>query len=54
MSVYKILNEYIEEYKKDSYNTIKDMKDYYYTEDDCWFVIEELLDRIVELENRKV
>ena len=44
------LNDFIEDYKENWKNAINNMKNYYDNEDEYWWIIEELLDRIVELE----
>ena len=46
------LNDYIENYKKDWYNTLNDMKNTYDDESEYWWIIEELLDRIKDLESK--
>ena len=56
MNAYEQLNNYIEQYKENTYQTINEMKSHYNCEDEYWYIIRELMDKIVELEkgNTKV
>ena len=47
---YERLEEFIKKYKENPINTKQDMKNYYDDYDEYWFIIEELLDKIVEIE----
>ena len=46
------LNDYIEEYKKYGRGAIRNMQEYYDNEDEYWWIIEKLFDRIVGLESK--
>ena len=46
----RIFEEYLEEYKKDSYQGLQSMKNHYDNKDEYWWIIEELLDRWVDLQ----
>ena len=45
------LEQYIKEYKNDWRKTLDNMKQHYGNEDEYWWVIEQLLDKIVDLES---
>ena len=47
------LNDYIEDYKKHGRLAIQNMQDYYDNEDEYWWIIETLLDKVLELEEYK-
>lgn len=47
------LNDYIEDYKKNGRRAIQDMRCYYDNEDEYWWIIETLFDKILELEEYK-
>lgn len=47
------LNNYIEEYKKYGRRAIQNMQGYYDNEDEYWWIIETLFDKILELEEYK-
>ena len=47
------LNDYIEDYKKHGRRAIQDMQYYYDNEDEYWWIIETLFDKILELEEYK-
>lgn len=46
MSAYKIIDDFIEKYINNPYDTIRNMKNYYDNEDEYWFIIGYLLDII--------
>lgn len=47
----EILEKYIEEYKDNWHEVINNMKNHYDNEDEYWWIIEYLLDKIVDLES---
>lgn len=49
---YKILDDYIELYKLNGRSALDNMKSHYDCEEEYWAIIEELLDRYIELQSK--
>ena len=49
---YKILDDYIELYKLNGRNALENMKSHYDCEEEYWAIIEELLDRYIDLQSK--
>lgn len=48
----EILNNFIEQYKTNWHDAIDNMKNYYDNEDEYWWIIQELLDKNIELQEQ--
>ena len=52
INAYERLNIYIEDYKLNSHNGLDCMKNYYDCEDEYWWVIEQLLDKYIDVDDK--
>lgn len=52
INAYERLNIYIEAYKLNSHNGLYRMKNYYDCEDEYWWVIEQLLDKYIDVDDK--
>lgn len=52
INAYERLNIYIEDYKLNSHNGLDRMKNYYDCEDEYWWVIEQLLDKYIDVDDK--
>lgn len=52
INAHERLNIYIEDYKVNSHNGLDRMKNYYDCEDEYWWVIEQLLDKYIDVDDK--